>query len=61
MRRRKLLAALVGLAVLVAVGVVVLWPRLQRDRIIRANSECFHYISRALVEAILGPAADFGL
>jgi hypothetical protein len=57
MRRRKLLVA-VGLAVLVAVGVFVLWPR--PNRITREN---FDRIKEGLnsteVEAILGPPGDY--
>jgi hypothetical protein len=61
MRRRKLIAAVVGLAVLVVVGAFVLWPQTdQGDRITREN---YNYIkigmSRAEVEAILGPAGDY--
>jgi hypothetical protein len=56
MRRRKLLA--VGLAVLVAVGVVALWPR--QDR---ATLDNYHRIelgsSQAEVEALLGPPGDY--
>jgi len=58
MRRRTLLVALAGLAVVVTAGTVVLWPR--PERITRAN---FHRIregmSRAEVEAILGPPGDY--
>jgi hypothetical protein len=54
MRRWKLLAALAGLAVLVAVGAVALRPRPQR-----ITRESFNRIekgmTRAEVEAILGP------
>jgi hypothetical protein len=60
MRRWKLLAV-VGLAVLVGVGAFVLWPRPdQPDRITRANYERLRQgMSRAEVEAILGPPGDF--
>jgi hypothetical protein len=57
MRRRKLLVVLVGLAVAVTAGVVVVWPppsRITRenfDRIVRG-------MSRAEVEAVLGPPED---
>jgi len=58
MRRRTLLVALAGLAVVVAVGVVVLWPR--ADRITRENFERIREgMSRAEVEAILGPPGDY--
>jgi len=58
MRRRTLLVALAGLAVVVAVGVVVLWPR--ADRITEANFERIRVgMSRTDVEAILGPPGDF--
>jgi hypothetical protein len=59
MRRRTLLVALAGLAV-VAAGAVVLWPR--EDRVTRAN---FHRIgfgrvgSRAELLSVLGPPGDF--
>jgi hypothetical protein len=57
MRRRTLLVVLVGLAVVVAVGVVVLWPR--QDRISRQNLERIKRgMTRAEVEAILGPPGD---
>jgi hypothetical protein len=58
MRRRKLLCAMVTLAVLVAVGVVALWP--QPERITRENFNCVQTgMSRADVEAILGPPGDY--
>jgi hypothetical protein len=57
MRRRKLIGA-VGLAVLIAVGAFVAWPRPQR-----ITREKFDRIqdgmSRAEVEAILGPPGDY--
>ena len=57
MRRRKLIA-LAGLAVLVAAGAFVLWPR--PDRITRANYDRIRMgMSRAEVEAILGPPGDY--
>ena len=37
MRRRTLLVALAGLAVVVAAGVVVLWPRPAPEQITREN------------------------
>jgi hypothetical protein len=58
MRRWKLLVVLAGLAVVVAAGVVVLWPR--HERITRENFDRIHEgMSRAEVEAILGPPCDF--
>jgi hypothetical protein len=57
-RRRKLLAALAGLAVVVGAGVVVLWPR--AERITRENYEAIRLgMTRAEVEAILGPPGDY--
>jgi hypothetical protein len=63
MRRRKLLVALGGLAVLVAVGVAVLavlvWPQ-STPRITRAN--CLRIkegMSREEIEEILGPPGDY--
>jgi hypothetical protein len=57
MRRRKLLVALAGLAV-IAVGAVVLWPR--ADRITRENFDRIKKgMGRAEVEAILGPPGDY--
>jgi hypothetical protein len=58
MRRWTLLVALAGLAVVVAAGVVVLWPR--ADRVTRANYERIQIgMTRADVEAILGPPGDY--
>jgi len=58
MRRRTLLVVLVVLAVLVAAGVVVLWPR--EDRITREKFDRIcEGMSRAEVEAILGPPGDY--
>jgi hypothetical protein len=58
MRRWKLLVTLVGLAVIVAAGVVVLWPR--PSRITRENfGRLKPGMTRADVEAILGPAGDY--
>jgi hypothetical protein len=58
MRRRKLLVALGGLAVLVAVGVFVLWPQAHP-----VTEENFGRITvgmgRAEVDAIVGPAGDY--
>jgi hypothetical protein len=61
MRRRTLLVLLVGLAVVGAAGVVVLWPTrpTRPTRITREN--CYRIkegMSRAEVEAILGPPGD---
>jgi hypothetical protein len=57
MRRRKLFVALAGLTV-VAAGAVVLWPR--ADRVTEEN---FYRLqdgmTRAEVEAILGPPGDY--
>jgi hypothetical protein len=56
MRRRKLLAA-VGLAVLVAAGVIVAWPR--ANRVTQENYDSIRMgMSRAEVEAILGTPGD---
>jgi hypothetical protein len=58
MRRRKLLVVLAGLAVVIAAGVVVVWPKASRvptencDRIERG-------MNRQEVEAILGPPGDY--
>jgi hypothetical protein len=61
MRRRKLLVALVGLAVVVAAGVVLLWP--QPEQVSRVTSENSDRIlkgmNRAEVVAILGPPGDY--
>ena len=57
MRRRKLLVALAGLAVVVAAGAVVLWP--PEDRLTEQNFDQISVgMSRAEVEAILGPPRD---
>jgi hypothetical protein len=57
MRKRKLLAA-VGLAVLVAVGAFVLWPR--QGRFTRENcGRVREGMTRAEVEALLGPPGDY--
>jgi hypothetical protein len=59
MRRRTLLAALAGLAVLVAAGVVVLWPR-SSSRITRENFDRIKVgMSLAEVETILGAPGDY--
>jgi hypothetical protein len=58
MRRRTLLVALAGLAVMVAAGVGALWPRPSR-----VTGENFDRIekgmSRAEIEAVLGPPGDY--
>jgi hypothetical protein len=58
MQRRKLGWVLAGLAVVVAVGAVVLWPR--PDRI---TLEHFEQVAEGMtlaeVEAILGPPGDY--
>jgi hypothetical protein len=57
MRRRKLIAA-VGLAVLVAVGVFVLW--LRPGRVTRENFERLKEgMPPAEAKAILGPPGDY--
>jgi hypothetical protein len=54
MRRRTLLVALVGLAVVGAAGVVVLWPR--TERVTRENFDRIRKgMTRQEVEALLGP------
>jgi hypothetical protein len=58
MRRRKLLVVLAGLAAMVAAGVVVLWP--PQNRITQENFDRVREgMSRAEVEAILGPPGDY--
>jgi hypothetical protein len=58
MRRRKLLVALVGLAVVATAGVVVLWPR--PERVTKENYDRMHVgMTRTEVEAILGPPGDY--
>jgi hypothetical protein len=52
MRRQKLLVALAGLAVVVAVGAIVLWPRPGVTR--RNYNRIMDGMSRAEVEDILG-------
>jgi hypothetical protein len=57
MRKRKLLVALAGLAVVGATGVVVLW--LRPSRVTQANFDRIQAgMSRAEVDAILGPPSD---
>src|SRR6516162_2477131 len=59
MRRRTLLVVLVGLAVVVAVGAVVLWPQ-PPSRITRENYDRIREgMSRAEAQAILGPPGDY--
>ena len=58
MRRRKLLVVLAGLAVVVAAGVVMLWPsppKVTPENIDRATAA----ETKAEVEAILGPPDDY--
>jgi hypothetical protein len=58
MRRRTLLVALAGLAVVVTVGVVALWPR--PERITRENYDRIKQgMSRSQVESILGLPGDY--
>src|SRR5262245_57459436 len=60
MRRRTLLVVLAGLAVVVAIGVVVLWARAAPERITRENYERIRVgMSRAEVYAVLGPPGDY--
>jgi hypothetical protein len=57
MRRRKLLVALVGLAVVVTGAAFALWP--SRNRITRENCDRVTAgMTRAEVYAILGPPSD---
>jgi hypothetical protein len=59
MRRRTLLVAVAGLAVVVAAVVVVVWPS-QPNRITQENCDRIKEgMSRAEVEAILGPPGDY--
>jgi hypothetical protein len=56
MRKWKLLVALTGLAVVVAAGVFVLWPRQELDQITQENCDRIREgMNREQVEAILGP------
>jgi hypothetical protein len=58
LQRRKLLVALAVSAVVVAVGLFVLWPR--TDRITRENYERIKEgMSRAEVESLLGAPGDY--
>jgi hypothetical protein len=58
MRRRKVLVGLGGLAVVVAAGTVVLWPR--AERVTRENFDRIQIgMSQADMEAILGPPGDY--
>ena len=59
MRRRTLLVALAGLAVVSGAGAVVLWPT-QPNRITQENCDRIKEgMSRAEVETILGPPGDY--
>jgi hypothetical protein len=58
MRRLKRRWVVAGLVVLAAAGAVTLWPR--PERITRENYECIRDgMSRAEVEAVLGPPGDY--
>jgi hypothetical protein len=61
MRRRTLLVVLAGLAVVVAAGMVALWPK--PSSLIRVTEENLSRVrpgmTRAEVEAILGPPGDY--
>jgi hypothetical protein len=60
MRRRTLLVALVGLAVVGAAGVVVLWLWPRPERVTRENYDRIQIgMGRREVEAILGPPGDY--
>jgi hypothetical protein len=60
MRRRTLLVVLVGLAVVVGAGAVVLWPQARPDRVTRENYDRIEDgMGHAEVEAILGPPGDY--
>jgi hypothetical protein len=59
MRRRKLLVALAGMAVVVAAGIVVLWPGAP-SRITHENFAILkNGMSQKEVETILGPPGDY--
>ena len=59
MWRRTLLVALAALAVVVAAGVVVLWPRPSLRITLENCKRIREGMSRAEVEAILGPPGDY--
>src|SRR6516164_10518508 len=59
MRRRTLLVVLAGLAGLVAAVVVVLWPRPSLRITLENCKRIREGMSRAEVEAILGPPGDY--
>jgi hypothetical protein len=59
MRRRTLLVALAGLPVVVAAGAVVLWPRTPSRITLENCNRIREGMSRAEVEAILGPPGDY--
>jgi hypothetical protein len=59
MRRRKLLLVLVGLAVVIAVGALLLWPQ-PPSRVTRDNYDRLHVgINQAEVKATLGAPGDY--
>jgi hypothetical protein len=59
MRRRKLLVALLGLAVIVAAGAFALWPPTTTPGLTQDNFDRIQRgMSRSTVEAILGPPED---
>ena len=59
MRRRTLLVVLAGLTVVVAAGAVVLWPRTPSRITLENCNRIREGMSRAEVEAILGPPGDY--
>jgi len=59
MRRRKLLVALAGLAVVVAAGVLVQWPAPTSRLTLENLGHLREGMTRAEVEAILGAPGDY--
>jgi hypothetical protein len=60
MRRRTLLVLVVGLAAVVAAGVVVLWQGQEPNRITLERFDHIHDgLTRAEVESVLGPPGDY--
>jgi hypothetical protein len=58
MRRRKLLVALAGLAAVIAVGLIALWP--SSSRVTPADFHRIKYeMSKLEVMSILGPPGDY--